>query len=211
MGPTYNAGMWKVAEGPGGFESPGYRKCALVPRACGVWQDCHCPHMHAYTLTHFQTQELTHRQSLLFKTVENLKHSKHKEAKLLCFHVAYSASMCVCVVYLPQHPAPSLPYLTAMQLRQHSLPTLLLSSEHMSGRERNGSDSRSSSGQRQEVGLQRDLKGGRKNRRGDRRAFKRQSEGSHHSEGGMRHLEKSGSTGQAGNCSCPKMIHWGKY
>lgn len=119
--------------------------------------------------------------------------------------------MCVCIVHSSQDPAPPPRSLTATQLRQHSPPTRPLTSERMSGRQRNGPGACSSSEQRREAGLLRDLEGGRKNRRGDRRSFKRQSEGSDLSEGRMRHLEKRESAGQAGNCSCPKMIHWGKF
>lgn len=123
-------------------------------------------------------------------------------SRLICKHECASAS-CIHLRIL-HHPS-------ATQLRQHSPPTRPLTSERMSGRQRNGPGACSSYEQRREAGLLRDLEGGRKNRRGDRRSFKRQSEGSDLSEGRMRHLEKRESAGQAGNCSCPKMIHWGKF
>lgn len=114
----------------------------------------------------------------------------------VCLHHALISASCTTSPLLDRNAAAS---------------TRLLTSERMSGRQRNGPGTCSSYEQRREAGLQRDLEGGRKNRRGDRRSFKRQSEGSDHSEGRMRHLEKRGSAGQAGNCSCPKMIHWGKF
>lgn len=62
--------------------------------------------------------------------------------------------------------------------------------------------------------LLRDLEEERKEeqkRGGTDARFKVQSEGSDLSKGRVRHLEKRDCAGQGGNCSCPKMIHWGKF